>query len=772
MQMPEAVQTSLKVAVVGLVVAGLYFGKEVLVPFALAVLLGFVLDAPVSWLRRWRVSRGVAVAIVISVAVLLAGTATTLVLSQFSHVGEQLPRYQQTIRKKFRAMREGVVGNGSLSSAASVVDTVEREVAATTRAIAGPAAKKDEPLSVRVMVAEPTPMQALRDRIAPMLGPLGTSSIVIVLLVFFLLDRQDLRDRLLRLVGGNLHLMTDALGESARRVSRYLSMQVMINAGYGVVLAGGLWAIGIPGALFWGGLGAVLRFVPYVGPVAASLCPLVVAFGVDPGWAMVGWTLALVVLLELVVNNVLEPWLFGASTGVAPVALLLSAIFWAALWGPVGLILATPLTVCLVVMGRHLPAFHFLYLLLGSDPVFDRPTRLYQRLLAGNLAEAHELAEQDIAAEGLTGFYSGMAVPALGMAVSDRRRASRARHRHRVITGAESLLLQLRAEESEPFAHGPQVLCIGLRWEADGLSADMLAHALRHDGIHAQSLPPSSVSGGQVSTLDFDGVEAVCIVTYETDEDDLIREACRRLRALAPNVVVALALWDADGLSSAAASTQRLGVDLVAATLTEATQRILARLPARADALDRAPTIPDAETGAQTDTAEICRQLNVHLPALGRRAAQRASEIFDTAQGVIFWSDGRSQQWRADGAIEAPRTIDALGHSLVRHVLDSGETLVVPDLERDPRVPTPTSASVTALKFMAAAPLIWEPGTTIGALCILDPVARQLDRREVRLLEALATDLVEQLRAACPAPAQPDSAPMGDAPTGAVTAPA
>ena len=216
-------------------------------------------------------------------------------------------------------------------------------------------------------------------------GPLANAGIVLVFVVLILLDRLDLRDRLLRLWGGSLHRSTDAMDEAGMRISKYLTMQLVVNVTYGIPMAAGLWFIGVPGALLWGAVAALMRFVPYVGPMISAVFPLALAFAVDPGWSMVLWTLALIVLLEMLSNNVVEPWLYGASTGLSAMSLMVSATFWTALWGPVGLIMSTPLTVCLLVIGRHLPRLRFLDVLLGSQPALDTPTRIYQRLLAGDV---------------------------------------------------------------------------------------------------------------------------------------------------------------------------------------------------------------------------------------------------------------------------------------------------------------------------------------------------------------------------------------------------
>ena len=237
------------------------------------------------------------------------------------------------------------------------------------------------PLPVEVVEPEPQPLQVLRTIIGPLIEPLATGGIIVVVVIFMLIKREDLRDRFIRLVGASdLHRTTEALQDAGKRVGQYLLMQLIVNATYAMPIGIGLWVIGVPNALLWGLLALVLRFVPYIGPIIAAIFPIVLALAVDPGWTMLIWTVALFVAVELISNNVVEPWLYGSRTGLSPVAIIVAAIFWTWLWGPLGLLLSTPLTVCLVVLGRHVPQFQFLDVLFGSEPVLEPHEALYQRL--------------------------------------------------------------------------------------------------------------------------------------------------------------------------------------------------------------------------------------------------------------------------------------------------------------------------------------------------------------------------------------------------------
>src|SRR5690606_20216379 len=241
-----------------------------------------------------------------------------------------------------------------------------------------------------------------------------------VVVVFMLLEREELRDRFIRLVGyGDLHRTTEALQEAGSRVARYLLTQLLVNVTYGVPLGLGLWFLGIPNAVLWGMLAVVLRVVPYIGPVIAAIFPIFLAFAVAPGWELLLWTIALILIIELISNNVIERWLYGTRTGLSPLAIIVSAIFWTWLWGPVGLVLSTPLTVCLVVLGRHVPQFEFLEILFGSEPVLDPKERLYQRLLSGDPDEATDNAEEILEEKYLAEYYGSVAIPALLLGEQD-----------------------------------------------------------------------------------------------------------------------------------------------------------------------------------------------------------------------------------------------------------------------------------------------------------------------------------------------------------------
>ena len=312
-----------------------------------------------------------------------------------------------------------------------------------------PEVSEPDPIPVQIRQPDPAPLQMLQTIVGPLIQPLATTGIVIVLVVFMLLKREDLRDRFIRLFGtGDLHRTTQALGDAAERVGRYLLMQLVVNVAYGIPIGIGLWLIGVPNPLLWGMLSIVLRFVPFIGPIIAAAFPLALSIAVDPGWTMLLWTAALFIVLELISGNIVEPWLYGASTGLSSIAILAAAIFWTWLWGPVGLLLSTPLTVCLVVLGRHVQQFGFLNVLLGSEPVLEPAESLYQRLLAGDPDEASERAEEYLKTHSVLTYFEDVAIPALSMFEHDRARGVLTDER-RALVAAGALTLVDNLSEHE-----------------------------------------------------------------------------------------------------------------------------------------------------------------------------------------------------------------------------------------------------------------------------------------------------------------------------------
>lgn len=727
-------------------IAALYLGKDVLIPLAIAFLISFALSPLVGWLYRRGLPRALAVTLVMLIVAILVAGLGLLVASQVRVLSTQLPTYQSTIRSKIDDLAKSMKGPGILDGALRTVETVQQEVDATTT----PAAST--PVQ-RVEVAAPpaSPIQTAVSWLAPMVEPLATTGIVLIFVFLALLDSGDLRDRLIRLLGGNLHRSTDALEEAGKRISRYLLMQLVVNVGYGIAIALGLLVIGVPGWILWGALAALLRFIPFIGPVLSALLPISLAFAVDPGWSMVIWTVVLFVALELISGNVVEPLLYGTSTGLSALSLIAAATFWTALWGPVGLILSTPLSVCLLVVGRNLPQLHFLDTLLGSTPVLDIPTRIYQRLLADDADEAIEIAEDVIDDDGsVTEFYNDYGIEVLKQASDDFMGNARAEHRLRVANGIDALLDNLREEYPPATEPGkPGIACIGGKWEIDSLACEMLAHSLAHAGMGALLRREGAVTPRYVEKLGLDGVDIVCLSYFSREPEVSVRTFCRRLRQRWPAVKIVLALWNAPPDLLDPAKIKALDVEAVVTSIDEAVRRMHRTLEPEKALEAQVAEIPDNDAervAALLATDVLDGHAREELDALAKRAA----EIFDVKFVVISAIDA-DREFIIGQSVDLPgkRTRDGTemitmprGEAICNHVVASGETLVVGDTERDPYFADHPAIRLWHTRFYAGSPLTTAEGHVLGALCLLDVEPRKLNEEELQLLDTMAADAV------------------------------
>ena len=424
---PGTALTTVLLAVV--VVVALYFGREVLVPIALAVLMSFVLAPPVRRLQAWYVPRILAVILVVLLAFAAIFGLGGLMVSQVNQLATDLPQYQSTLREKIKSLRGAAAVTGTLERASDVLQDLSKELDKPRGNVAPPTplaidgSSSGKPIPVEVRQPDPGALQTLVSLISPLIHPLATTGIVIIFVIFILLQRQDLRNRLVRLAGSDdLQRTTAAMDDAGQRLSRLFLTQLALNAGFGLVIGTGLWFIGVPSAPLWGMLAMILRFVPYIGAVISAIFPLVLAAAVGPGWTMVLWTAALFLIVEPIVGHVLDPLLCGHSAGLSPVSVIASATFWTWLWGPIGLVLATPLTICLVVLGRHVDRLKFLDVLFGDQPSLTPPELVYQRMLAGDPVEAAEQAQKFLKERPLVAYYEEVLIGGLKLAHADAKR--------------------------------------------------------------------------------------------------------------------------------------------------------------------------------------------------------------------------------------------------------------------------------------------------------------------------------------------------------------
>ena len=612
----SAVATAILTAIVIMV---LYFGREIIIPIALAILLSFVLAPLVGLLQRLRIPRGLAVVSVVTIAFALIFAMGSLLASQLTQLAGDLPRYQSTISEKIQSFRETTAGRGTLERASGMLKDLSKELDKPKEAATAPEGSLSpraptplKPVPVEVRQPDPGALESLQSLISPLLHPLATTGIIVIFVIFILLQREDLRNRLIRLAGSHdLQRTTAALDDAASRLSRLFLIQLLLNGSFGVIIGLGLWLIGVPSAILWGILAAILRFVPYIGAAIAAAFPLALAVAVDPTWTMLLWTVALFVVVEPVVGHVIEPMVYGHSTGLSPVAVVASATFWTALWGPIGLVLATPLTVCLVVLGRHVERLEFLDVMFGDRPALSPPEIFYQRMLAGDPTEASEKAEEFLKERSLSSYYDEVALKGLQLAQIDAERGAldperlakirdavsefanniseqedRPLPKAKLTTDAEASsavetvaedapyenLPVLRKEDLPPEWQGEHpVLCVAGRSLLDEAAAIMLGQLSTAHGLAARVETADALSTANIFRLETAGVAIVCLVYMDAASPSHMRYSVRRLRRKLPEATIILGCWLKD-MEPAALEVLREGAkaDLAAASLGEA----------------------------------------------------------------------------------------------------------------------------------------------------------------------------------------------------------
>ena len=558
----HAIVSLTTLATITVVCGILYVAKDLFLPLALGMLFAFILNPVVNALRKRGLRDLPAVIITVMTAAAMVAAFVLIIAYQLSVIGANLPQYQGNVLTKVDTILDAGTENSVISHLQGMVENISDRMAAQTET-------PGDSQTMKVEVVGNAGLKGwLTDVILPALAPVGIFGLISVVVVFALLERATLRDRLVQLIGGTNILATSRLlAEAGARVSTYLLAQLLVNIIYAIPIWLGLWLIGVPNALFFGLVTLVLRFVPYIGSAISAIMPLLMAFAVSPDWSLVLWTAALFLVVELVTSNIIEPWFYGQRTGVSPLAVIVSAMFWTWLWGPMGLIIATPLTVCLVVIGYHVPSLRLFPILFGDQPVLTDSARLYDRLLAGRSFEFTEAATSSTAKHYLAEYYDKTALPALALAQSDSAAGLLSDYQVGRIANAAWILteeletvvedeLALAAavpEGSEApvadtslVANGlldgldRKIAVIAAQTRLDEAAARMVAQALRAEGAEVVALPPRAVlpralGGFQPETVIVVGLDA----SLGTATDLLVRQIRRRL----PGVRIGHATW-------------------------------------------------------------------------------------------------------------------------------------------------------------------------------------------------------------------------------------
>jgi len=576
-----------------LVVAVLYWAQAILVPVCLAILITFVLAPPVTWLQRW-IGRVAAVLTVVILVFTFFGLAGYGVYRQMLTLGDALPTYRSNIRAKILDVR-GVRSGGSVEKLERTLEQIQGDLGSPKPA-AGTVARP------MIVTTEPVAGFSSFTWLGPVLEPLGTAGFVIALVLFMLLDREDLRDRLLGLFGhGQLAVTTKAIDEAGMRVSRQLLLQTLVNLIYGAIALGGLYLLGVPYPLFWGAVGAALRFIPYLGPIIAAGGPILLAMAALPGWKGPLEVAGFYVVLELFTNLFLETVLYADAAGVSSVALLIAVAFWTWLWGPLGLVLATPLTVCVVVMGKRVPALDFLGTLMSDSPALSIEVSYYQRLLAGDQAEAAELIDRFAKTEAGEDIFDRLLVPALNYAERDRLEGRLSADEERAVIETTGELLELMSQPQvaapPPDAMPLRVFGYGINNGADGLALRMLGQLLSGLPIDLEISSARLLTSELVSHVRTHGYSVVCLADLPPSPPSRTRFLVKKLREAMPDLRIIVGRWASPDLADD--TTEPLtaaGASHVAASLSETRRYLAEAAPAAA-----APDLPAAAAAATSD---------------------------------------------------------------------------------------------------------------------------------------------------------------------------
>jgi predicted PurR-regulated permease PerM len=559
-------------AILAAVIAALYLGREIFIPLAFAITLTLIMAPAVTWLQKLRLGRIPSVVFVTLVAVAIAGGISWVIFNEVVEVVNDLPSYQQNIHNKIEAMQAPI--KGAFGRAAANVQELSKELSSAPAPIASPATagRRNTPISparptqVQIVAEPANELEYVFELAAPILAPLGIFAIVLVFSMFLMIKQADLRDRLFRLAGlDRLNVMTQALDDATRRVSRYLMLQLLVNATFGVLCGTGLYLIGVPYAALWGAVAGILRIVPFAGSLVATSLPLLLSLAVFDHWMQPVLVFLLFATMEVAIGNFVEPWLYGMHTGISSLALLLTTVFWAALWGPAGLILATPLTVCVVVLGRHIPQLSFLHILLGDQPVLAPDAQVYQRLLAMDDQDARAVADGYLGENSLVQLYDSVIIPALTMAEQDRHKGALdpareefvflsvremiAEFYEKTATWEPMNLGAARDDESrrKPEVAASRILCLPANDEADEIAAAMLAQLLEQSGCIALSFPPDPSLEHVVAIVEPAQTDVFCVSAVPPFAFARARTLSQLLQARFPRTRIVIGIWGFTG---------------------------------------------------------------------------------------------------------------------------------------------------------------------------------------------------------------------------------
>ena len=584
---PKSSAVTSVVVIVGVFLL-LIFAKALLIPLSFALTLSFLLVPAVSWLERKGVSRRIAVVVACGCTCAALVFGVFALSRQVLDVAQTLPKYRANVERRIESLHSSAAG--TLRAAIAMIEDVSGNLSMH------PASSQPNATPVQLVASKSDQLLATEKLIEDFFQPLGEIGIVVIFTIYMLMNREELRHRLLLLAGmTNINLMTRALEEATERISRYLVMQFQVNACYGILFGAGLFCLQVPEAALWGVIAATLRIVPFIGTLIGMLLPLALSIAVSSSWTTPIGVLVLFIALEATTVNFVEPWLFSSRTGVSSLALLASAVFWSMLWGWPGLVLATPLTVCIVVVGRYVPQLSFLHSLLGTNAKLSPAAHVYERLLAMDQEEATAIAERYLDTKPLVKLYDSVVIPVLSLAEQDRHKGALDAVQSRFVRlSVRDLIARLAnsrptAEEEEersqrsimiaamqtPLQKEFAIICFSAGGQAAELTTQMLTQLLERAGHQTITLRADSISDDILKALAVEKDTVIFISALPPFAFAQTRAICTRVRTHLPHNRIAVALWNSD--DDGEDVLERFGThrpDIVLSTLSAAVRQV------------------------------------------------------------------------------------------------------------------------------------------------------------------------------------------------------
>jgi predicted PurR-regulated permease PerM len=758
-----------------LVMATLYFGQEIFVPLALAALLSFLLVPVSALLERWgigRVPAGLLVVFLSLVAVTLLGW---VMLGQIYNLAVELPQYHQNINQKIESLHlhsagrltntlamlaeetKQLRGEAPPIAASALPDAPRPHIRSRSKTASEPdntrlSTPAAQPVTVRVEQPEESIVTLANRAITPLMHPLTTTFVVVVFLAFMLVGREDLRDRGIRLAGrGRMQVTTSAIEDAGRRVGRYLRMQLIVNVVFGFVAGTCLWLIGVPNPLLWALLICLLRFVPYIGIFLAAAGPLFLSIAVSPHWEVLLWTALLFLVLELITGNIVEPLLYSSSTGLSPIAVLIAAIFWTLLWGHPGLLLSTPLTVCLVVIGRQVPHLQYLNVLFGDETALPPPERFYQRLLSSNNHEARALLNDLLVTQSKEQVYDSVVVPALTLIEESRHAEELTSSRaEEVLLAVEEVTEDVASHTKLPEEPSPKtaklVICIPARDFADEVACQLASHVLSPI-CKVRVIGADTSTSDVLETIDNFHPDAICVVGIPPQSLRHIRLRCHQVRARFPDVIVfACLLSDQSDLSNIRSRVPTEDAQHVVCSLQLMEEYLSSLLRPAVLPEERVEQSDDAAKAQENLTSSLLEMQGLNVldeseEGAFRRLASNLARSFDAPIALVTAAENERRTWEAQCGLpdDALSFADAVHNpSVLTRMVSSESLLVIPDTAENPLSANEPFLRERGIRFYAAVPLKSHDGNVMGSLCVLDTRPRQITEKQKEMLHWIA----------------------------------